>query len=154
MSNPGKDKYFEDYVAGIKREVGTVSMSEAEIIDFASKYDPQDFHINPEKAAAGPFGGLIASGWQTAAVVMRLLVDHYLDNASSLGSPGVDELRWMAPVRPGDRLTVHAVIIDARRSKSKPDRGLVVTRAEIFNQDGTQVMSMKAVNVIACRNTP
>ena len=154
MSNPGKDKYFEDYVVGIKREVGTVSMNEAEIIDFASKYDPQDFHINPKKAAAGPFGGLIASGWQTAAVVMRVLVDHYLDNASSLGSPGVDELRWMAPVRTGDRLTVHAVIIDARRSKSKPDRGLVVTRAEIFNQDGIQVMSMKAVNVIACRNTP
>lgn len=145
-------RYFEDYPIGVEQEVGSVSISEADMIDFASKYDPQDFHIDPEKAAASPFGGLIASGWHTAAAVMRLLVDRYLDSASSLGSPGVDELRWLAPVRPEDVLTVHARIIDARRSKSRPERGLIHTKAEVFNQDGVLVMSMKAVNLIACRD--
>ncbi len=143
--------YFEDYIAGAEQEVGSVSLSEAEIIEFASKYDPQDFHVDPDKAATGPFGGLIASGWHTVAVVMRLLVDRYLDSASSLGSPGVDELRWLAPVRPDDVLTVRTKVLHTRRSDSKPDRGLVHTSAEVFNQDGVMVMSMKAVNVVACR---
>ena len=93
MTGSGTERYFEDYIAGSVQEVGSVRMSEAEIIDYAMKYDPQDFHVDPEKATAGPFGGLIASGWHTAAVVMKLLVDQYLDNASSLGSPGLDELR-------------------------------------------------------------
>lgn len=145
-------RYFEDYIVGRVEEIGDVSLSEAEIIDFARKYDPQDFHIDPEKAAAGPYGGLIASGWQTAAAVMRPLVDHYLDSASSLGSPGIDELRWLAPVRPRDVLTVRVKVTDARLSNSKPDRGLVHTKIEVFNQDGVLVMSLKAVNVVACRN--
>jgi len=144
-------RYFEDYMVGQAEEVGIVSLSEAEIIDFALKYDPQDFHIDPEKAALGPYGGLIASGWQTTAAVMRPLVDHYLNSASSLGSPGVDELRWLAPVRPGDVLTVRAKVTDARLSNSKPDRGLLHTLIEVFNQDGVPVMSLKAVNVVACR---
>ena len=151
MTDTDTGRYFEDYIVGVEQEVGSVSLSEAEIIEFASKYDPQDFHIDPEKAAAGPFAGLIASGWHTIAVVMRLLVDRYLDSASSLGSPGIDELRWLAPVRPGDVLTVRAKVLKARRSNSKPDRGLIHTSAEIFNQDGAMVMSMKAVNVVACR---
>ncbi len=145
------DRYFEDYIVGQAEEVGSASLSEAEIIDFARKYDPQDFHIDPEKAAAGPYGGLIASGWQTAAVVMRLLVDRYLSSVSSLGSPGIDELRWLAPVRPGDVLTVRVEVTDARLSNSKPDRGLLHSLIEIFNQDGVLVMSLKAVNVVACR---
>ena len=143
--------FFEDYVVGEEHEVGSVSLSEDEMIDFAIKYDPQDFHTDPVKAQASPFGGLIASGWHTAAAVMRLLVDRYLNSASSLGSPGLDELRWLAPVRPGDVLTVRAKVLDARRSRSKPDRGLISTRAEIFNQTGIMVMSMNAVNLIACR---
>lgn len=151
MTETNKGRYFEDYTIGVEQEVGCVSLSETEMIDFSNKYDPQDFHVDPEKAAAGPFGGLIASGWHTAAAVMRLLVDRYLDNASSLGSPGLDELRWLAPVRPGDILTVRAIVVDARRSSSKPDRGLLHTRAEVSNQDGVMVMSMKAVNIIACR---
>ena len=151
MTDTDTGRYFEDYIVGVEQEVGSVSLSEAEIIEFASKYDPQDFHIDPEKAATGPFAGLIASGWHTIAVVMRLLVDRYLDSASSLGSPGIDELRWLAPVRPGDVLTVRAKVLKARRSNSKPDRGLIHTSAEIFNQDGAMVMSMKAVNVVACR---
>ena len=104
----GADRYFEDYVVGEVQELGTACLSEAEIIDFARKYDPQDFHIDPEKAVAGPFGGLIASGWHTAAVVMQPYVESYLSNVSSLGSPGLDQLRWLAPVRPGDELTVLA----------------------------------------------
>ena len=144
-------RYFEDYIVGVEQEVGRVDISEAEIIDFANKYDPQDFHTDPEKAAAGPFGGLIASGWHTIAVVMRLLVDRYLDSISSLGSPGIDELRWLAPVRPGDKLTVQAKVLQARRSNSKPDRGLIHTSVKVLNQDGIMVMTMKAVNVVRCR---
>ena len=150
-TDSGSGRYFEDYVVGVEREAGTVTLSEAEIIEFAGKYDPQDFHIDPEKAAAGPFHGLIASGWHTAAVVMRQLVDQYLDSASSLGSPGVDELRWLAPVRPGDVLTVRVKVLNARRSKSNPSRGLLNTWAGVSNQDGIVVMTMKAVNVVACR---
>lgn len=152
VMDPGSGRYFEDYRVGVEQEVGSVGLSEAEIIEFGNKYDPQDFHTDPEKAATGPFGGLIASGWHTIAVVMRLLVDKYLDNASSLGSPGIDELRWLAPVRPGDVLTVRAKVTHARRSDSKPDRGLIHTSVETSNQAGTMVMTMKAVNVVACRN--
>jgi len=151
MTDSRAERYFEDYVAGTMQEFGKVSLSAAEIIDFARKYDPQDFHIDPEKAAAGPYGGLIASGWQTVVVVMRLLVDRFLSSASSLGSPGIDQLRWLAPVRPGDELTVRVKVVDARRSNSKPDRGLVHSVIEVHNQDDTKVMSMKAVSVIACR---
>jgi acyl dehydratase len=151
MTDPMTGRYFEDYMVGLEQEVGSVSLSEAEMIDFASKYDPQDFHVDSEKAAMGPFGGLVASGWHTAAVVMRLLVDRYLNGASSLGSPGLDELRWLAPVRPGDVLTVHARVLEARRSNSKPDRGLIHTRIETLNQDGVTVMTMTAVTVVACR---
>lgn len=153
VMNPESGRYFEDYTVGVEQDVGSVTLSETEIIEFANKYDPQDFHTDPEKAANGPFGGLIASGWHTIAVVMRLLVDKYLDNASSLGSPGIDELRWLAPVRPGDVLTVKAKVFNARRSDSKPDRGLVHTSVETSNQDGLMVMTMKAVNVVACRNS-
>ena len=151
VMDPASGRYFEDYVVGVEQEVGSVGLSETEIVEFANKYDPQDFHTDHEKAKTGPFGGLIASGWHTIAVVMRLLVDKYLDNASSLGSPGIDELRWMAPVRPGDVLTVRAKVFNARRSDSKPDRGLIHTSVETSNQDGTMVMTMKAVNVVACR---
>ena len=152
MMDPESGRYFEDYTVGIEQEVGSVDISEAEIIEFANKYDPQDFHTDPEKAASGPFGGLIASGWHTISVVMRLLVDKYLDNASSLGSPGIDELRWLAPVRPGNVLTVRAKVSDARRSNSNPSRGLIHTSVNVSNQDGVPVMTMKAINLVACRD--
>ena len=153
MTDSRAGRYFEDYLVGVEQQVGTFSLSETEMIDFASKYDPQDFHVDPEKAAAGPYAGLIASGWHTASAAMRLLVDKYLNSASSLGSPGLDELRWLAPVRPGDLLTVRATVFDARRSNSKPDRGLIHTTVETSNQDSITVMTMKAVNVVACRET-
>ncbi len=145
-------RYFEDYVVGEVRDVGTISLSEAEIIDFAKKYDPQDFHTDPEKAAASHYGGLIASGWQTAAAVMRPLVDSFLDSASSLGSPGIDELRWLASVRPDDVLSIRVTVVDARRSNSKPDRGILRTYIEVSNQDDVMVMTLNAVNILTCRN--
>ena len=100
----------------------------------------------------GPFGGLIASGWHTAAMMMRLVVDHFLPQKASLGSPGIDELRWLRPVRPGDILHVRASVIEATRSRSKPDRGVVHTLMEVLNQNGEVALSLKAMNIIACRN--
>ncbi|MCP5367025.1 MAG: MaoC family dehydratase [Hyphomicrobiales bacterium] len=146
------DMYFEDYAVGRAVEVGKVTMTEAEIIDFARRYDPQDFHVDPAKAAHGPFGGIVASGWHTAAAVMRPLVDHYLSPASSLGSPGLEELRWLAPVRPGDVLTIHATVTEARRSGRRPDRGVIHSLIEVTNQDGVLVMTMKPVNLVTCRD--
>jgi acyl dehydratase len=99
-------RYFEDYAPGTTYECGSVSIDEASIINFAQQYDPQPFHTDPVAAATGPFGGLIASGWHTAGLVMRLLVDNYLSAEASLGAPGLDELRWPRPVRPGDTLAV------------------------------------------------
>ena len=103
-------------------------------------------------ADGGPFGGLIASGWHTAGIAMRLIVDHYLSRVASLASPGVDELRWPTPVRPGDSLRLRTTILDTRRSRSKPDRGLVRTRAELLNQDDQIVLSLLAMNLFRLRN--
>ena len=148
---PIDDRYFEDYIPGSVFEYGTVTVSEADIIDFGRRFDPQPFHTTPAAAARGPFGGLIASGWHTASLVMRLFVDHYLSKVASLGSPGVDELRWTRPVRPGDSLRIRVSILDARRSRSKPDRGIVWTLVEVLNQNQEVVMSLKAMNLLRCR---
>jgi acyl dehydratase len=144
-------RYFEDYVPGASYDCGSVTVSEAEIISFAVQFDPQPFHVDPEAAAHGPYGGLIASGWHTTALVMRELVAHYLSIEASLGSPGVDELRWPHPVRPGDTLRVRATVTEARRSASKPDRGIVKTAIEAVNQDGRTVMSATATNFLRVR---
>jgi acyl dehydratase len=132
-------------------EFGTISVEEAEIIDFAKRFDPQDMHVDAESAARGPFGGLIASGWHTAGLAMRLLVDHYVSKVASLASPGVDEVRWTRPVRPRDSLRIRVSVLEARRSQSKPDRGLVRTLVEVFNQNREVVMSFKAMNILRCR---
>jgi acyl dehydratase len=145
-------RYFEDYVPGLTVDCGSFSMSEAEIIAFAREYDPQPFHVDPVAAKDGPFGGLIASGWHTTSTAMRHLVDHYVSPESSIGSPGVDEIRWPKPVRPGDRLHVRATILEARRSASKPDRGIVKTVTELTNQDGDLVMRLTANNFILLRD--
>jgi acyl dehydratase len=144
-------RYFEDYALGTTYECGTVSLDEASIISFAKEFDPQPFHVDPVAAAAGPFGGLIASGWHTAGLVMRLLVDNYLSVEASLGAPGLDELRWPYPVRPGDTLTVRATVTESRRSLSKPDRGIVRTLVEAVNQDGRTVMRCTPVNFLLGR---
>ena len=126
-------------------------MEEADIIDFAQRFDPQEFHTDPEAAKRGPYGGLIASGWHTCSLVMRILVDHHLSPASSLGSPGVDELRWRRPVRPGDTLSIRVSVLEANRSRSKPDRGMVRSLIEVVKQNGEVVMSLKAMNLVRCR---
>jgi acyl dehydratase len=146
------DRYFEDYVAGAVYEYGYVSVSEADIIAFAERFDPQPIHTDAHFAADGPFGGLIASGWHTASLAMRLVVDYYVSRVASLASPGVDELRWPAPVRPGDSLRLQTTILETRRSRSKPDRGLVRTRAELLNQHDQIVLSLVAMNLIRLRN--
>ena len=147
-----EDRHFEDYVPGSVFEYGEVTVSEAEIIEFARRFDPQAMHVDPSAAARGRFDGLIASGWHTAAMVMRLLVDNFLPGRASLASPGIDELRWLRPVRPGDVLHIRVSVLEATRSRSKPDRGIVHTLVEVLNQDAVVVMSMKPMNIIACRS--
>jgi len=147
-------RYFDDYLPEASCDCGSVRVSEAEIISFATQFDPQPFHVDPGAAARGPFGGLIASGWHTAALVMRQLVDHYLPAEASLGSPGLDEIRWPEPVRPGDTLRVRATAVEARRSLSKPDRGILKTLIEAVNQDGRTVMRATATNFLRVRPDP
>jgi len=148
---PEADLYFEDYVPGSVHEFGPAVVDEAEIVEFARRYDPQPIHTDPQWARSGPFGGLIASGWHTAAIMMRLLVDQYLPPAASLGSPGIDELRWLRPVRPGDELRVRVTVIEARPSRSKPDRGLLRSRIEVLEAGGSAVMTLTALNMIRRR---
>lgn len=148
------DRYFEDYVPGDVHEFGEVAVSADEIVDFGKRFDPQDFHTDAVAAAKTRFGGLIASGWHTGSMVMRLFCEHYLSNNASLSSPGMDELRWVLPVRPGDRLSLRVTVVEARRSATKPDRGLVRSAMEVLNQNGQVVMTMIAMNLIGCRNAP
>ena len=148
---PVGDRWFEDYVPGSVYEFGHVRLSEAEIVDFARHYDPQSIHTDPVWSAAGPFGGLIASGVHTIAVCMRLYVDHYISRVASLASPGLDELRWPRPVRPGDSLRIRVTVAEARGSRSKPDRGLVHSAVEALNQDDEVVLSFTAINFFARR---
>ncbi|MGC2322810.1 MAG: MaoC family dehydratase [Terriglobales bacterium] len=152
ISVPVGERYFEDYVPGSVFEYGSLALSEDEIVEFARRFDPQSIHTDPVAAAEGPFAGLIASGWHTAAVMMRLFVDHYLSHIASMASPGIDELRWMQPVRPGDRLSIRVSVLEANRSRSKPDRGVVRTGVEVLNQNQEVVMSLKAMNILRCRD--
>jgi acyl dehydratase len=145
---PAEDRYFEDYLPGAVFECGYTPVSEAEIIEFARRYDPQDMHLDPEAAARGRFGGLVASGWHTAAMVMRLIAENFLSKGTSLASPGIDELRWLKPVRPGDVLRIRVTVVEATPSRSRPDRGMVRSFVEALNQDGDVVMSMKPMNII------
>jgi acyl dehydratase len=138
------NRYFEDYFAGSVHEFGSITVDEDEMIAFARRFDPQPFHTDPEAAKQSVFGGLIASGWYTASLLMRALVDHYVSRVASLGSPGVDELRWLLPVRPGDTLSVRVTVLNTQGLRSKPDRGFVRTFSEVFNQNGDKVMTMKS----------
>ena len=146
------DRHFEDFLPGMTSVLGRIPIVEADIIEFALRFDPQPIHTDPTLATTGPFGGLIASGWHTVSLVMRVLVDNYLAREASLASPGIDELRWLKPVRPGDVLSVRVTVLDARRSRSKPDRGLVRTSIEALNQDDEVVMTLIAMNLFRCRD--
>jgi acyl dehydratase len=151
MAVPFKERYFEDFRPGEVIEFGDYLVTEEEIVDFARRYDPQPFHVDRKAAAESIYGGLIASGWMTGSIMMRLLVDHFIAPASSMGSPGVDEVRWSRPVRPGDRLHVRVTIVDTKRSQSKPDRGIVQVQQEMINQQGDTVMSLRGMSLAKCR---
>ena len=144
-------RYFEDFAAGDVVRLGTKRLSAEEIVAFAREYDPQPFHLDEDAAAQSPYGGLIASGWHTAALFMRLFVDGILTGSASLGSPGVEELRWLLPVRPGDELTGVVRVLDARPSERNPTRGTVTTESEVLNQHGEVVMRMRARGFFARR---
>jgi len=147
----GLVRYFEDFGPGEKVELGAVTVTEDEIVEFGRRYDPQSFHTDPEAAKDGPFGGLVASGWHTAALFMGLLVRTLLVDTASLGSPGVEELRWTAPVRPGDTLHGRLTITDVQPSSTNAGRGTVFTTSEMRNQDGVVVMTIRARTFFARR---
>jgi acyl dehydratase len=146
------ERYFEDYQVGMVDEFGEVLVTAEEIVEFARRYDPQTMHVDAGAAATGPFGGLIASGWHTGSLTMRMFVEHYLSKVATLPSPGIDELRWVRPVRPGDTLRMRVTVVEARRSKSKPDRGIVRSLVEVLNQNGEVVMSQRPMNLMLCRD--
>lgn len=145
-------RFFEHYPEGAVFELGSFVMTEDEMITFARQFDPQDMHVDRDLAAAGPFGRIIASGWQTVGLMMRLFVALYLPK-NGLASPGIDELRWNHPVFAGDVLSVRVTVLHARLSASRPDRGLTRNRIEITNQKGELVLSMMPTNFIRCRAT-
>jgi acyl dehydratase len=145
------ERWFEDYVAGAVYEYGYLEVGEEEMLEFARRFDPQPIHVDPQFAAGGPYGGLIGSGWHSAALTMRLLADHYLSRVAGLGSPGVDELRWQVPLRPGDTVRLRTTIVESRPSRSKPDRGIVVTDAELINQHDGRPITFRAANLLLRR---
>ena len=135
--------YWEDFASDETVEIGRHTFSEQEMIEFARQFDPQPFHTDPEAAKHSFFGGLIASGWHTCAIAMRLMVQQYIGKAASAGSPGVENIRWLAPVRPGDTITYRRIVLESRPSVSKPELGLIRTRTEASNQRGEIVMTME-----------
>lgn len=143
--------YWEDFKVGDTDSLGERVVDKDEVIAFGRAYDPQPFHVDEKAAAASMFGGLIASGWQTVAMVMRMMVDSYLNDSASLGSPGVENVRWLKPVRPGDTIRATRTILETRASKSRPEMGVVKTRWEVFNQHGELVMSMEGFNMFTRR---
>ena len=148
---PPAERFFEDYHVGMVDEFGDVLVTAEEIVEFARRYDPQTMHVDAVAAGTGRFGGLIASGWHTASMTMRLFVEHYLSKVATLPSPGIDQLRWTRPVRPGDTLRMRVTVVETRRSTSKPDRGMVRSLVEVVNQKGEVVMSQRPMNLMLCR---
>lgn len=152
FKTPPHDRYFEDYEVGATYELGRFTLSEAEIIDFARRFDPQRFHVDPVAAAASPYGGIIASGWHTGSAMMRLLADGFISSVAGLGSPGLDEIRWLKPVRPDVELTVRVSVLDKRRSASKPDRGIFHHSVEIIDAAGDVVMTVRGAGMVRLRH--
>jgi acyl dehydratase len=136
-------RYFEDFEAGQELPFGPHTVTRAEIIAFAAEFDPQPFHLDERAAAETMLGGLAASGWHTCALFMRMLYDGWITDAASMGSPGVDTLKWLRPVRPGDTLSGRSIVLEIRASKSKPDRGFIKFRHEVMNERGEQVMMLE-----------
>lgn len=147
-----QERYFDDFEPGQSFDSKGVTLSESQILDFALLYDPQPFHLDKEAAAEGPFNGLIASGFQTLAVAFRIFYQANVINACSMGSPGLDELRWLRPVRPGDTLKVKATVREKRPSKSKPDRGTLFMDYAVTNQKDEPVMTFTAIHILSRRS--
>jgi acyl dehydratase len=144
-------RYFEDFPVGLTVDLGSHEFTAEDIIAFARQYDPQTMHTDPEQARSSIYGGLIASGWHTVVAYMRLLVDAVMGDSESLGSPGVENLRWLKPVRPGDTLRARFTVLEANESRSRPDRGIVRSRGEMLNQRDEVVMQVDAVNFFGRR---
>ncbi|HVB72085.1 MAG TPA: MaoC family dehydratase [Ktedonobacteraceae bacterium] len=144
-------RYFEDFQVGETIQLGSKQVSEAEIIEFARQYDPQPFHISPEEANNSFYGGLIASGWHTVSLLMRMMVDEMINDTISMGSPGVDEVRFLKPVRPGDTLRARLTIVDSTPSKSRANMGILKSKSEVFNQQEELVLTMNGVHFIGRR---
>lgn len=144
--------YFEDFKVGETSEMGRRVVDRDEVMAFARDFDPQPFHIDEDAARSSMFGGLIASGWHTVAMVMRMMCDSYLLQAASLGSPGVDHVKWLKPVRPGDTIRAVRTVLEARVSKSKPDVGIVKTRWDVYNQADEPVMTMEGYGMFRVRH--
>jgi acyl dehydratase len=146
-------KYFEDIEIGVARKFGHYEVTREEVIEFASKYDPQPFHLDDAAAAQTYFGRLSASGWHTGAMTMRMMVDNMKEEKSAgLGSPGVDNLRWIKPVYPGDTLRCESEVLEKRRSRSRPEMGIFKVRHRTFNQHDEMVLEMVSNGLIRVRN--
>lgn len=145
------ERYFDDFEVGERFVSRGVTFSEGQIIDFALVYDPQPFHIDKEAARESHYGGLIASGFQTLALAWRMMSQENLLTACSMGSPGIDELRWLKPVRPGDTVRTEVVVREKRPSESKPDRGVLMMAYELKNQDGEPVLSFSLIHLVRRR---
>jgi acyl dehydratase len=145
-------QYFDDIAVGAKASFGSYQVTRDEVIEFASRYDPQPFHLSDEAAAQTHFGRLSASGWHTCAMVMAMIVENGKKNRQAgLGSPGIDELRWLKPVYPGDTLRCETEVIEKRQSQSRPEMGIFKSRMTVYNQDDVAVMSMVSNGLIATR---
>lgn len=154
MSSDDGLVYFEDLEIGAKASFGHYEVTREEVIDFATKYDPQPFHLSDEAAAQTHFGRISASGWHTCAMVMRMLVDNITERRQAgIGSPGLDELRWLKPVYPGDVLRVETELVSKKQSQSRPEMGSFQSLVSVFNQDGIKVCSMKSIGLIRVRGT-
>jgi len=138
---------FAEFFVGQQIDAGSYELSKADSLEFARAYDPQWFHTDPIAAQHGPFDGLIASGWQTCGIAMRLAVDRILHDSESFASPGVEKIRWPYPVRPGDTLSLRVTVLEVRRSNSKPHLGILTWRWQLFNGEAKEVLDMQATNL-------
>jgi acyl dehydratase len=148
-TEPGS--HFDDYPVGAVFTGGPIVVSEEEILDFAGRYDPQPMHVDKAAAEQGPYDGLIASGWHTGALMMQLLAKHFVPNPGTLASPGLDELRWLKPVRPGDRLHVRRTTLHARASRSRPTIGIIDFQFDVINQSGETALMLRSASFIRRR---
>ena len=144
QSDPASKLYWEDFTPGRVMAYGPRRVTREEILDFAAEFDPQPFHLDETAALATMLGGLCASGWHSCCILMRMMADGFVLNSSSMGAPGVDEVQWLAPIRPGDDLTLRATVLSTRASGSRPDMGFVNVLLELFNAAGKPVMTLKA----------